>query len=140
MNSSPAWFKVVAVIALLWNLLGCLAFGYDLSLSAEDIAKLPAAHQTLYAARPAWAVAGTGLAVLGGALGCIGLLLGRKWAYPVLVLSLAGLVVQDFGLFVLVDGATLAGPTAVVMQSIVLVVAIALVLLARRGIARGWLR
>ncbi|MBN8481231.1 MAG: hypothetical protein J0L88_06515 [Xanthomonadales bacterium] len=140
MDKSPTWLKVVAIIALLWNLLGCLAFGYDLSLGAEDIAAMPAAHQALYAARPAWAVAGTGLAVIAGALGCIGLLLGRKWAYPVFVLSLAGIVAQDFGLFVLVDGATLAGPVAVVMQGIVLVVAIALILLARRGIARGWLR
>jgi hypothetical protein len=56
-----------------------------------------------------------------------------------LLLSLVGIVVQDFGLFVLVDGASLAGSVAVVMQGIVLVVGIGLVLLARKGIAKGWL-
>jgi hypothetical protein len=40
---------------------------------------------------------------------------------------------------VLVDGASLAGSVAVVMQGIVLVVGIGLVLLARKGIAKGWL-
>jgi len=77
--------------------------------------------------------------VFGGLLGCIALLLRRRWAFVVFVLSLIGILLQDFGLFVLVDGATLAGPVAVVLQAIVLVVGIALVLLSRRGISRGWL-
>ena len=137
--TTPAWFKVVAVLALLWNLLGCLAFFSDLRLSPADLAKLPEAQPALYAARPHWAVAATAIAVFGGALGCIGLLLRGKWALPVLVLSLLGILVQDFGLFVLADGASLAGPVAVALQAVVLAVGIGLVLLARKGIARGWL-
>ena len=137
--NTPVWFKVVAALALLWNLLGCVAFFMDLRLSPEDLAALPEAQQALYAARPAWAVAATAIAVFGGALGSVGLLLRRKWAFPVLVLSLLGILVQDFGLFVLADGASLAGPVAVVLQAVVLVVGIGLVLLSRRGIARGWL-
>ena len=137
--NTPTWFKVVAALVLLWNLLGCVAFFFDLRLSPEDLAALPEAQQALYAARPAWAVAATAIAVFGGALGSVGLLLRRKWAIPVLVLSLLGIIVQDFGLFVLADGASLAGPVAVVLQAVVLVVGIGLVLLSRRGIARGWL-
>lgn len=140
MNKPPRWFFVVAAVALLWNLLGCLAFAMDLSLSPADIARMPESQQTLYNARPAWAVAATALGVLGGALGCIGLLLRRRWALPLFVASLVGILVQDFGLFVLVDGAKLAGMIAVVLQSVVLLVAIGLILLARKGIARGWLR
>ena len=60
---TPAWLKVVAVVALLWNLLGCIAFFFDLRLSPEDLAKLPEAQQALYAARPGWAVAATAIAV-----------------------------------------------------------------------------
>ena len=137
--STPTWFKVVAVLALLWNLLGCLAFFSDLRISPEDLAKLSEAQQALYAARPGWAVAATALAVFGGALGSIGLILRKRWALPVFVLSLLGILVQDFGLFVLADGASLAGPVAVVMQAVVLAVGIALILLSRKGIARGWL-
>lgn len=137
--TTPTWFKVVAVVALLWNLLGCFAFVSDLRLTPEDLATLPEAQQALYAARPGWALAATAVAVFGGALGAIGLLLRRKWAFPLFVLSLLGIIVQDFGLFVLADGATLAGPVAVVMQAVVLAVGIGLVVLSRKGIARGWL-
>jgi hypothetical protein len=137
--NTPAWFKVVAVLALLWNLLGCLAFFSDLRLSPEDLAKLPEAQQALYAMRPGWAVAATAIAVFGGVLGAVGLLVRRKWALPVFALSLLGILVQDFGLFVLAKGASLAGPVAVVMQGIVLAIGIGLVVLSRKAIARGWL-
>lgn len=139
MNAVPGWFKVVAVLALLWNVLGCVVFFADLRLSPEEVAQLPDAQQALYAARPAWAVAATGLAVFGGVLGCLGLLLRRTWAVAVLALSLLGIAVQDVALFVLVDGARLAGPVAVGMQAVVLAIGIALLLLARKARARGWL-
>lgn len=140
MDASPKWFKVVAVIALLWNLIGCLAFVADLRLSPADLARLPEAQQALYATRPFWAVLATGTAVIGGVLGCVGLLRRGKWAFAVLVLSLIGICVQDFGLFVLVDGIRLAGPVAAVMQSLVLLIGIGLVGLSRLGVTRGWLR
>ena len=139
MNAVPGWFKVVAVLALLWNVLGCVAFFADLRLSLEEVAQLPDAQQALYAARPTWAVAATGLAVFGGVLGCLGLLLRRTWAVAVLALSLLGVAVQDVALFVLVDGARLAGPVAVGMQAVVLLVGIALLLLARKARVQGWL-
>jgi hypothetical protein len=138
-TSSPKWFKAVAVLALLWNLLGCFAFASDLRIEPEDVAKLPDAQPALYEARPFWAVAATAVAVIGGALGCMGLLLGKKWAYFLLLLSLAGILVQDFGLFVVADGASLAGPAAVILQIVVLLVGVGLVVLSLKGMARGWL-
>lgn len=137
--TAPRWLKPVAVVALLWNVLGCIAFFFDLSLSPEDVAKLSEAEQALYSARPAWAVAATAIAVFGGVLGAIGLLLHRKWALPVFVVSLLGILAQDFGLFVLIDGASLAGPGAAGMQGIVLAIGIGLALLGRKGVACGWL-
>jgi len=139
MNTPPSWFKIVVIVALLWNVLGCIAFFFDLRLSPDEMANLPDSQQALYAALPGWTLGATALAVFGGLLGCIGLLLRKKWAFLVLVISLAGILFQDFGLFVLADGANLAGPSGVVMQAIVLTVGIGLVLLSSKAIARGWL-
>jgi hypothetical protein len=139
MNKAPKWFTAVAIVALLWNLLGCFAFFADLQVSAQDVTKLSAAEQTLYNARPTWAFAATALAVFAGAIGCIGLLLRKRWALVLFSLSLVGILVQDFGLFVLVNGASLAGSAAVVLQLLVLAIAIGLIYLSRSAIARGWL-
>ncbi len=140
MQTTPRWYMPVAITALLWNLLGCAAFLADMSVSAEDLAKLSDAQQALYAARPAWAVAATATAVFAGTLGCLALILRKRWAVPLLIASLIGVLVQDYGLFMLIDGASLAGPVAVVMQSLVLLISISLVLLAMTASKRRWIR
>ena len=140
MSNAPKWLSPIAVIALLWNLLGCYAWISDMRLTPEQVAAMGAEMQQLYASRPMWAVSATGVAVLGGAVGCIGLMLRKRWASKLLWLSLLGVIAQDIGLFVLADGATLAGPVAVAMQGVVLLVSIGLALLGRHGVRAGWLR
>ena len=139
MNPTPKWYLPVTILALLWNLMGCAAYLSDVMLTPDDIARMPAAQQALYAARPAWAVAATAIAVWGGAAGCIGLIWRKRWAMPLLVASLAGVIVQNIGLFAL-SGVALQGAAVVMLlQGLVLLVAIGLVVLARKASARGWI-
>ena len=140
MRDTPKWFLPVAVLALIWNLLGCAAYLSDVMLTPDAVAEMSPEQQALYAARPAWAVGATAVAVWFGALGSLALILRRRWALPVLVASLAGVIAQDVHLFILSDGIAQAGPVAAVLQGVVLVAAIALVWLARVAAARGWLR
>lgn len=138
MNSQPKWFRPVAVVALLWNLLGCIAYLSDVTMTPEDVARMSPAQQALYESRPAWAVGATAIAVWCGALGCVGLILRKRWSYILLVLSLIGVIVQDAALFGLSDAARQAGAVALVLQGVVLLVSIGLVLLGRKAIKQGW--
>ena len=140
MNKPPTWFTVVAVVALLWNVVGLIAVGADMSLSASDIAALPQEQQALHAARPAWSVAGSGLAVLAGTLGCALLLLKRRWAQMAFVLSLGGIVLQDLGLFGVAGSAQTLGPVVIGMQAMVAAIGLGLLVLSRKAISSGWLR
>ena len=139
MNSSPKWLRPVAIVALLWNLLGCVAYLADVTISPERLSRITAAQQALYAARPSWAVAATATAVWFGAAGCLGLVLQRRWATWPLILSLVGVVAQDLWLFGLSGAAAQAGAVAVILQGLVLVIAVGLIALARRATAQGWL-
>jgi len=137
MEQVPKWFKPVAIVALLWNLLGCAAYLMDVMLTPEDIAKLTAAQRAMYASRPAWSVAATAVAVWFGAAGSIGLIIRKRWATPMLLASLAGVIVQDASVFMLI-GAAPVEPTALVLQGLVLAIALGLVMLGRQAAARGW--
>lgn len=139
MTAAPKWFKPVGIVALIWNLLGCFAFVADLRLTPDDVAKLSVAQQALYAARPSWSIVATGIAVCGGAVGCIGLVLGKRWAHPLLTLSLVGVILQDIWLFGLSGSMATAGSTAMIIQSLVLIIALGLVLLASRARRSGWI-
>ena len=138
MNPTPKWYLPVTIVALLWNLVGCAAFYQDLMLTPEDVAKMPADAQALYAARPGWSVVASAVAVLGGALGSLGLILRKRWATPLLIASLLGVILQDVSLFAM-SGKAAVPTAAFVLQGLVLLIAIGLVLLARRATARGWL-
>ena len=139
MNTAPKWFTPVAVLALLWNLLGCFMIAMDAMMPPDAVAALPADQQAIHAARAPWMVIGSIVAVAAGALGSLGLVLKRRWATPLLILSVLGLVVQDLG-FVLI-ARTLPIPTAGwIMQGLVLVIAILLVVMARKAARHGWLR
>ncbi|MEW5836515.1 MAG: hypothetical protein AB1832_15745 [Pseudomonadota bacterium] len=138
MTKPPVWFYVVATFALLWNLAGCMAFVADLRLTADDLARLPEAQQALYRARPAWGLVATGIAVIGGTLGSLGLLLRRRWATGLLIASLLGVLAQDVGLAIMLDSLRAVGGLAQLLQGVVLIVAIGLVPLAGFASARGW--
>lgn len=137
MSARPKWYLPVSILALLWNLMGCAAYLSDVMLTAEDIAAMDATQQALYNNRPAWAVAATAVAVWGGAAGCIGLILRKRWSAVLLELSLAGVIVQDIGLFIL--SVVNPGNFVMVMQGLVLLIAIGLVVLSRRAISRDWI-
>lgn len=139
MTQPPKWFKVVAILALVWNLLGCAAYLADAMMTPADVAKLSPEHQELYAARPSWAVSATAVAVWLGALGSLALLLRKRWATVLLVLSLFGVLVQDYWLFLGSNAARVTGSSAMIMQAFVLVVSIALVMLSLHAAKRGWL-
>jgi hypothetical protein len=140
MNPTPKWYLPVSIVALLWNFAGIAAYLKDARLTAEEVATMSPALQQLYATRPAWAVGATAIAVFAGAAGCLGLILRKRWATPLLLASLAGVIVQDIYLFVL-NGSSVnaAVPGAAIMQGLVFLIAIGLVLLARKASAQGWL-
>ncbi len=131
MAGSPLWYKLVTLIALLWNVAGLLAVAADMSQSPADIAMLPPEQQALYMARPMWSVAASALAVLGGTIGSIGLLLRRGWAQGLLWLSLLGVVFQDIGIYVAAGTAKTSSAVPWMLQGLVLLIAIGLIVLSR---------
>jgi uncharacterized membrane protein len=134
----PKWFWIVSAIALLWNLMGIGAYLSQVMMSPEKIAEAYGQVQAeLIAVQPAWYTAVFALAVFGGALGCLGLLLRKNWAMWFLLLSLICVIIQNIyfamsGAFEHVHGG------AWVMTLMIPIIAVLLVLLARKAKASGW--
>lgn len=135
----PKWFVVVAWIALLWNLFGVLAFVSQMMMNPEMLAELPQAQQDFYSAIPVWANAAFGIAVFGGVLGCIGLIMKKQWALVVLAVSLLGVIVQQFHAFVMANALEVLGPSGLIVPVLVLIVAVDLVGLALAAKNKRWI-
>ncbi|MBX7118166.1 MAG: hypothetical protein K1X31_04115 [Gemmatimonadaceae bacterium] len=135
----PKWFTPVAIVALLWNLMGASAYLMDVMMSPEAVAALTPAQRALYESRPAWFVAVYAIAVWAGVLGALGLVLKRRWARGLLLASLLALIVQDLALFTKAEFTAAVTGAVIGLQATVLLVAVGLILLARRADTDGWL-
>ncbi len=136
----PVWFWVIAGVALVWNLMGVGAYVAQVTMSPEAMAKLSEAERTGYENAPIWATGAFAFAVFGGALGSIFLLLRKKFATPVFGLSLAGIAVQMFHSFFIVNSIAIYGPGAAIMPGMVIVIGIALVWYSNTAAGKGWLK
>ncbi len=83
-------FWIASGLGLLWNLGGCL--NYVTQTNPDTVAQMPELYQLIINTRPGWATAAFAIAVFGGAVGCILLLLRRRVAVSVLILSLVGTI------------------------------------------------
>lgn len=83
-------FWIVAIAGLIWNLMGSM--NYIMQTNPETVAQMPDVYQMIINGRPSWATGGFAIAVFGGSVGCILLLLRKNVAVPVVMLSLAGIV------------------------------------------------
>lgn len=93
-NKPATSFWVIGVIALIWNLMGVLAYLGQAFMTDEIKAALPKEQQPLYENVPVWATAAFALAVWGGLFACILLLMRKKLAKKLFLISLIGIVVQ----------------------------------------------
>lgn len=138
-NKPPMWFWIVSVIALLWNGAGVYQYLQQAYNTESFRAMYNEEQLSMIENTPSWAIAAFAIAVFGGFLGCLALLLRKKWARPLFLLSLIGIIVQMIYNFFVIDSMAIYGPGAVAMPIMVIVVGILLLWLSKKGIAKGWL-
>jgi hypothetical protein len=135
----PAWYWIAAVLALLFECLGCFFYLAEVRLTPEQIAMLPLDQAAMLSARPGWYYAAFGVAVWVGLAGTVGLLLRKTWAVPALLISLIAVIVQFSAILIVpemrnVTSDALLGPIVVALACY------GIFMLARLAKRRGWLK
>ncbi len=131
-NKPLIWFWIVSVLGLVWNAMGVNAYlqqAYD----TEGYREMYTQEQLEIAANfPAWVTAAFAVAVFAGAFGCLALLLRKKIAGSLLLISLLAVIFQ-MG-YILINGYT----SSMVMTIMIIVFAFFLVWFSRKAAANGW--
>jgi hypothetical protein len=136
-NKPPIWFWIVSILALIWNALGVMAYLGRAFMTDEMIAALPEEQQAEFLVEyPAWYTAAFALAVFCGALGAITLLVKKKWAHPLFIISALGAIVQHVYLFMNVEMSS----TQLVMPILVIGVCLFLIWFAKNAISKHWIK
>lgn len=131
-------FWLVGVVALVWNVGGCV--NYIIQMNADSLAAYREVEQAIIQGRPAWATAGFGLAVFGGALGSLLLLLRKPAAYYLFIASLLGVIVTSIHTLGVASATDFSAMEMVVIVLMPVVVAAFLVWYSKRAENKGWLK
>lgn len=141
MQRRPGWFTTLAILLLIWAVLGVMSFGAHVFLGEKLAAEQGAWDLAYHRALPGWFAWDYAVATLAALAGAITLLMRSRLAVPFYGLSLAGVVLQFGYVFLATDllahkgaAATVPFPAFIALMG---VGQIAVAMLARR---RGWLR
>ena len=135
----PRSFMIIAVMALVLNLLGVSAYIMQVTMDAATLTALPDAERLLYETTPAWATGAFAIAVHAGALGCILLLFKKAWAMPVFIVSLLGVLVQMVHSFFFSNSFEVFGPGGAIMPIMVVCVSVYLVWYSKQAKDKAWI-
>jgi len=84
-------FWLISAIALIWNVLGAVNFLVQMNAGSLDAYR--EVERAIIEGRPAWATGAFAIAVFGGALGGLLLLLRKSAAFYLFIASLLGVIV-----------------------------------------------
>ena len=135
----PGWFRLLSILALVWNLIGVAMYLQKVGLFGDPLAGLSDAERTLAESVPAWVTGAFAIAVFSGLVGAIGMVLLKKWSLPLLTVSLLGVLAQCGWILFVSEAREVHGLTGIAMPALITLIAILLVWLARTGSNRGWL-
>lgn len=138
-NKPSTAFWIISVVALIWNLMGVMQFIMQVTMTPEVLQALPAEHQALYTNIPMWATLAFAIAVWGSTLGCILLLLRKKLATTVFIISLIAILVQMIHSLFISRSMEVFGPGGMIMPILIIFIGIFLIWHSRNAAAKGWL-
>ena len=131
-------FWVIGAIALIWNVMGGINF--FVQMNADALAAYSEAERAIVEGRPAWATGTFAIAVFGGALGSLLLLLRKSAACYVFIASLLGVIVTHIHTLDVAAGSTVDfGPAEILAILMSLVVAAFLIWYSKRAESKGWI-
>jgi len=141
-NGRTPWHLwVIGILAVLWNSMG--AFDYLMTQTENEgyMSNFSPEQLEYFYGFPTWVVAFWAIAVWGGVLGAVLLVLRKKLAADVLLLSFLSMVLTTIYNFGLSNGLeVMGGPGELVFSALIFVFALLLYLYAKTMKNRGVLR
>ena len=138
---APWHLWVVGIVGLLWSAMGAVDYVMTMTRNEEYMAAFTPGQLEFFYGFPVWVDASWAIAVWGGVLGTILLLLRMGLAVWVLLASFLAMVVTAFHNYVLSNGLEVVGDTfSLVFTAIIFLVGLGLYLYAKAMQSKGVLK
>lgn len=131
-------FWIISVAALIWNIMGVIAYLGQAYMTEVVLKALTEGEQAYHNNVPAWVTAVFAIAVFAGLFGSLGLLMRKKWATMLFIVSLIAVIAQLIYNVFIQKFIELSGEK-IIFPIVVLIIAILLVFLSRKAAKEGWI-
>lgn len=136
-TAAPKHLWIVGILTLLWNLMGAYDYLMTQTKNAAYMAKFDQVQLDYFYGFPTWVEAFWAIAVWGGVLGCILLLMRKALAVKVFLISFLSMVITAVYNFGLSNGWEVMGPTGFIFTILIFFVALGLWMYSRAMHGRG---
>ncbi len=137
-HATPRHLWVVGVIAVLWNAFGAMDYVMTQTQNEGYMSSFTPEQLEFFYGFPTWVVAAWAIAVWGGVVGSVLLLVRKRFAVQAFLASLIGMVITTFHNYVLSNGFEVAGDLFyIVFTAAIFIAAVLLLLYARAMQERG---
>ncbi|MES2288944.1 MAG: hypothetical protein V4530_04340 [Pseudomonadota bacterium] len=139
---APWHLWAVGIVAVLFNAIGVFDFTMAMAQGAKylESAGMTPPQIAHYLGMPGWATVIWAIGVFAAFIASILLLMRRRLAYPVFVLSLAAFAVHLFYEYVLTNGGALMGQQMAIVSAVITALLVFFAWYSRMMTARGVLR
>lgn len=135
----PVWFWVVAVVALLWNIMGSMIFLTELFAQEAAMEGMSDEQKAWVRSTPSWIYFVFGISVVTGLAGSVGLLLRTNKSVLLLAVSFVSVLIQMTYTMIIAGGLQVMGPSGAVMPAIVVVLSVVWLVASMYFNRQGWL-
>ncbi len=134
-------FWIVAIIALLWNIMGLSAFLMDVFAPEISQADYTAAQIEMAASAPLWYKIAYGVATITGFLGAVLLIARKKYAIPLFLVSLIASIFHSAYIIIGIDGMNNFGFLAgLIFPLIIIVLDLFFWWYSKYALSKGWIK
>ncbi len=137
--SVPAWFWGIAVVSLLWNILGCVIFLSEVFAHETMIESMTDQQKDWARSTPRWIYLVFAISVSTGVAGSICLLMRKKLSVPMYTISFAAVLIQMVYTMLISGGLQVMGPSGAVMPTVVVALSVVWLLFSLFSKGKGWL-
>ena len=137
--SVPVWFWVIAAVALLWNIMGCMILLSEVFAKEAMMESFTEEQKEWSRSIPGWVYIVFAISVATGIAGSILLFMRKRLSVPSFTISFVAVLIQMVYTMLIAGGLRVMGPSGAVMPVLVVLLSIAWLLFSLFSKGRGWL-
>jgi hypothetical protein len=138
-NKPNIGFWIISSLALLWNLMGVYQYIQQAYMTDSFKAMYNEEQLNMILDSPSWATAAFAIAVFSGSLGSLALLLRKKIAHTLFIISFIAIVVQNIDALMRFNFSEL-NTMEISMTFMIPICAIFLIWFSKSAINKGWIK